>query len=66
MLDDGLDFEESFDKANFAAHHMQGAVCAASFVLTRRREFVFLFKNMCGSISLGIVSMAPFDQIKQN
>ena len=61
MLNDGLDFEESaFDKANFAAHHMQGAVCAASFVLTRRRAFVFLFRNMYGSISLGIVSIAPF------
>jgi len=37
-LDDGLNFEESYEKANYASHHMQGDLHAAGFIVNQEKS----------------------------
>ena len=37
-LDDGVNFEGSWEKASFAAHHMYGDLCAAGFVVNKEKS----------------------------
>jgi hypothetical protein len=37
-LDDGINYEQSIDKAQYASHHMQGDLCAAGFVINEEKS----------------------------
>jgi len=37
-LDDGINFEQSYEKADYAAHHMKGDLCAAGFVINEEKS----------------------------